>query len=237
MGVVLALALELLIVMVLLTLGTSVVRDKDPAPAIFAISPSPEAQSDEEDAPTEKDRAIDTKREVQKEQPVNEPQVPPVQAVPSDPTPVPPAWLQLSRDQMAASDLSALPKKPVAPGNAAVGPPDTGTPGDTPKAEGRGPNGETLYAAAWYREPYDDELRGYLSTAGGPGWALIACRTIPDFRVDNCVALGEHPAGSGIANAVLAAAWQFRVRPPRLGGRSKVGEWVRIRIDYGLRRR
>jgi len=237
MGIVLALLLELLIVLALLTLGTSVVRDSEPAPAIFSVNPSPEADSDKEDAPKETESTSDTKRERQNEQPVNEPQTVLDPAVPSDPVPVPPAWLQLSRDQMAASDLSTLPKKPDAAGKAAVGPPDTGTPGDTPKAEGRGPNGETLYAAAWYREPYDDELRGYLSTASGPGWALIACRTVPNFRVDNCIALGEYPGGSGIASAVLAAAWQFRVRPPRLGGQSKVGEWVRIRIDYGLRRR
>ena len=102
---------------------------------------------------------------------------------------------------------------------------------------GTAPNGEPLYAAAWYREPRDDELRGYLSTASGPGWGLIACRTAPDYRVEDCVGLDEYPNGSQINRAVLAAAWAFRVRPPRLGGRPMVGSWVRIRIDYGIERR
>ena len=102
---------------------------------------------------------------------------------------------------------------------------------------GAAPNGEPLYAASWYREPSDDELRGYLSTASGPGWGLIACRTAPDYRVEDCVGLDEYPYGSQINRAVLAAAWQFRVRPPRRSGRLLVGSWVRIRIDYGVGRR
>jgi protein TonB len=117
----------------------------------------------------------------------------------------------------------------------AYGPPDSGSrsSGDSQRV-GTAPNGEPLYAAKWYRKPYDDELRGYLSTATGPGWGLIACRTAPDYRVEDCVGLEEHPRGSLINRAILAAAWQFKVRPPRLGGRSLVGEWVRIRIDYDL---
>lgn len=102
---------------------------------------------------------------------------------------------------------------------------------------GTAPNGEPLYAAAWYREPEADMLGDYLSTARGPGWGLIACRTAPNYRVEDCVGLDEYPQGSQIARSVLAAAWEFRVRPPRLGGRPLVGSWVRIRIDYRIERR
>ena len=156
------------------------------------------------------------------------------------PKPAPaPSPIPLAREKVPTIQTPAkapAPAKPAPARPSLMGPPDTGTPGDTPRVGGSGPNGEPLYAAAWYREPYESELSGYLSTASGPGWGLIACRTAPDFRVEDCVALGESPTGSNIARAVLAAAWQFRVRPPRIGGRSMVGEWVRIRIDYGLRR-
>lgn len=143
--------------------------------------------------------------------------------------------------EMAGSlDISKLPRQPGAAGPAGppkkmFGPPGSGaSPGDS-KRVGTAPNGQPMYAAAWYREPYPDELAGYLSTADGPGWALIACRTAPDWRVEDCVALDEYPNGSNMARAVLAASWQFRVRPPQIGGVYKVGEWVRIRIDYSLR--
>ena len=129
----------------------------------------------------------------------------------------PPPLIPIPRDQMAGFDLSKLPRQPApaqTPGRGMMGPPNLGVPGDS-KRVGTAPGGQPMYAAAWYREPYDDELSGYLSTAQGPGWALIACRTAPDWRVEDCVGLSEYPTGSNMLRAVLAAAWQFRVRPPR----------------------
>lgn len=165
------------------------------------------------------------------------------EAAPAPPKPVipalaPPVIIPVPQGQMANLDIARLPRqaKPAAPGKGQMGPTDFGVPGDS-KQVGSAPNGQPMYAASWYREPYDEELRGYLSLASGPGWALIACRTVADFRVDNCVGLDEYPSGSQMLRAVLAAAWQFRVRPPRVGGVSRVGDWVRIRIDYTERRR
>ena len=171
-----------------------------------------------------------------REQPPERIETPPV------PSPAALPWIELTRDQMASTDTAVRPPRP-APSAARAGPPAAtygpvgnarGRSGDSERVEGSGPNGEPLYAASWYRRPYPDELRGFLSTARGPGWGLIACRTVADFRVEDCVEVGESPQGSNIARAVLAAAWQFRVRPPQIGGRAQVGEWVRIRIDYDL---
>ncbi|KQZ69446.1 hypothetical protein ASE06_01085 [Sphingopyxis sp. Root214] len=171
-----------------------------------------------------------------------EPPVPP-QPAPEEPLPpravepkVPPI-IKTPAEQPPAPVLPLTPVRP--PSGKVYGPPNTGGSSASRDTErvGTAPNGEPLYAAAWYREPRDDELRGYLSTASGPGWGLIACRTAPDYRVEDCVGLDEYPNGSQINRAVLAAAWAFQVRPPRLGGRPLVGAWVRIRIDYGVRRR
>ncbi len=224
---VLALLLEGLLALVLLTLG-SVGSQPEKAQAPLVTF---EARPDAEQSPTPPQPKAREPHQAER---------PPIQPPrPTPPTPSSPPLIPLAREQLAAADIATIPTRPPArakPSPSQMGPPDTGTPGDTPRVSGSGPNGEPLYAASWYREPYDDELSGYLSTATGPGWGLIACRTAPEYRVEDCVGLDEYPQGSNITRAVLAAAWQFRVRPPRIGGRSMVGEWVRIRIDYGLRR-
>ena len=104
----------------------------------------------------------------------------------------------------------------------------------TAAGAGEGPGGVTLYNAEWVREPSDAELRTYLPRSVAAGsWALIACQTIAHNQVENCAQLGESPRGSGLSKAMRLAAWQFRVRPPRVDGKPMVGAWVRIRIDFG----
>lgn len=100
-------------------------------------------------------------------------------------------------------------------------------------AIGSGPDGKPLYAAQWQREPRDNEVAPYLPRRVPAGaWALIACKTAPQFRVEDCQELADAPPGSGLARAIRNAAWQFRVLPPRLGGQALIGAWVQIRFDF-----
>jgi protein TonB len=219
-GLTLALAIEGLLLLVLLTLG---IRDEpEPVPmaevATFDVRDAPAPEAPPEAEPEESPSAPDPEpREQPEPSPAPEPVTmrPPVVTRPE----APPA-----------------PREEAAPAEPRVyGPPAPRSQRDTARV-GTAPNGQPLYAAAWHRRPRDQEMRGYLSTAQ-PGYAQIACRTVPDFRVENCVLEAEYPSGSDMGRAVLAMAWQFRVRPPMLGGRYQVGEWVRIRITYTVQER
>lgn len=228
-GFFLALLFEAVLVLLLLTLGQPNAgrQEAEATLSSFNAKNVPEQAP----APPEKDEPDTRPDERAAPQPPKAEKAVPERA---EPLPFPP-MIQLSPKEMAAVDIAAVPQRP-SPSQSNMGPPDRGTPSDTPRVGGAGPNGEPLYAASWYSEPRDDELSGYLSTSQGPGWGLIACRTVPDYRVEDCFMVDEYPNGSNIARSVLAAAWQFRVRPPRIGGRLKIGEWVRIRIDYEQRR-
>lgn len=231
-GLCVALLLEAVLLLLLLSLsldGSKPPRQERSTLVSFSVNPepapepaaSPEPQARREERPVPKAPA---------------PPPPPSPAAAPPPVVVAPPVSPPARPivPVPAAPATARPAQAV-PAGRVYGPPDSGSrPSDDSARVGTAPNGEPLYAARWYREPYDDELRGYLSTATGPGWGLIACRTAPDYRVEDCVGLEEHPLGSMINRAILAAAWQFKVRPPRLGGRSLVGEWVRIRIDYEI---
>jgi protein TonB len=240
-----ALAVEALLVLLLLTLGWGIAGDGGDGVDVVTIEARDFAGPEEAQSEPEAEQpAAETPQSPA--QPAAEPT--PILPEPL-PLPLPPSPLELpapvARPTPAPppaprpEPTRAPPQAPTAPARV-YGPPDTGGPpqgfsGDSERV-GTAPNGEPLYAARWYREPKPGELAGYLSTASGPGSALIACRTVPDFYVEDCVLLGETPQGSRIGSAVLGASWQFRVRPARIGGRSQVGSWVRIRIDYNRAR-
>ncbi len=175
----------------------------------------------------------DTPKEAEAKPNAEQPTPPEKEEVAPPEIPIPPSpnkgFIEMSREEMAAGDISTLPKyeSATASGSGA---------GDSAKASGQAPGGEPLYHAEWHREPTDGELAFYLPKNRPPGsWAIIACRTIDNYQVENCQALGESPPGSGIARALRQAAWQFRVRPPRVGNKPLIGAWVSIRFDFTKR--
>lgn len=140
-------------------------------------------------------------------------------------------FLKLSHADFAASDIGAM--KQNGGGDSVPAGENNGR----TYGPGEGPGGATLYNANWFKEPTSAELGGYLPPSAPPeGWGMIACQTLEHYRVDNCQILGESPRGSGFGRAVLDAAWQFQVIPPRINGKPQIGEWVRIRIDYGAKK-
>ena len=219
-GAVVALALEALLLLVLLSLGQMHPEHEDAPMATVSFD-----ARDYTETPTQPEPKPPSEAARATPRPAQAQPMPDVAAIT-------PAIIPVSPQQMRSFDIGSLPKR-NAPAGPVIGPAYTPAFGDS-KRVGTAPNGQPMYAAAWYREPTDQELRGYLSTAQGPAWGLITCRTVADYRVEDCVGLDEYPAGSHMLRSVLAAAWQFRVRPPRVNGVSQVGDWVRIRIEYDI---
>lgn len=153
---------------------------------------------------------------------------------PAPPRPKPPVPPKpFGTELFDAVDIAALPNHRAE--TADTGGEGTGAGADSGSAygPGGGAGGERLYQAEWYTEPTHAELAYYLpKTVPQDSWGMIACRTVEKYHVDDCRELSESPAGSGLARALRQAAWQFRVLPPRIGGRQMVGAWVSIRVDF-----
>ena len=217
-GLALALAVNVGLLLMLLTLGRFAPDAKKPSTALV-VDLVPESHSVQAPTPTKT-----APRHVEHSAATPLPKPPPI-VLPAKPTiAVPPAppkaqpWIEMSKGDLAAADISNLPKGGSSAGDSEV--------------VGTGPHGEVLYAAEWARHPSDAELGGYLPANAPDGFGLIACKTIPGDRVEDCFELDQEPRGSHLASAVRQAAWQFRIRPPRKNGVPLVGSWVSIRIDY-----
>lgn len=159
------------------------------------------------------------------------PKLPPRVVIPSkNQVEWPPGFIKLSHDELAKADISRI--KPAG-GGGSTGASQGG--GGNAEGTGDGPGGARVYNAEWYREPTHAELSPYMSAARGGSagdWAMIICRTVERFHVEDCREVDESPRGSGLARALRQAAWQFLVRPPRVDGKAQIGTWVRIRFDF-----
>jgi protein TonB len=212
-GLALALAINAGLILLLMTLGIIPPPAEQKALRGVVVDLLPPERSS---SASRADKA-EAKKNVVKPPPIILPSKPTIARQPQ-PSPTPTPWIEMSKADMASSDISKIP---------AAG---SGSAGDS-EVVGQGPNGEALYAAKWAREPTNAELSGYMPHNGIEGFGLVACKTIADNRVEDCVELDQTP-GSHLASAVRQAAWQFHVRPPRKGGRPLIGSWVQIRIDY-----
>jgi protein TonB len=222
----LALAINLGLLLVLMTLGIIPAPEGQKALRGIVVDLVPDSRSASQTKSTKAEahrQKVETHKPVPKPPPIILP-VKPTIAPPPQPSIKKQSWIEMSSEDMAASDISKLPKA------------GSGSAGDS-EVVGRGPNGESLYAAEWAREPTNAELAGYLPHDPPDGWGEIACKTIPGNRVDDCVEIGQSPRGSHLASAVRQAAWQFRVRPPQKNGRPMIGEWILIHIDYSFSHR
>ena len=221
----LAVGLNLLVLLALLTTGALPLQPPSGGQEPLIVSLIPDADNASKAARSpEKPREAPVREQ---KPPLPKPKIV-LPAKPTIETPRELSWIEMSKAEMAAADISRFPKSSES-ASAASG-------GDSEEV-GRAPNGEVLYAADWARKPTNTELNGYLPPNAPDGWGLIACRTVAGNRVEDCLELGQSPRGSRLASAVRQAAWQFRVLPPRRNGRPLIGSWVRIRIDYSSVRR
>lgn len=239
-AILLALAIELLIALLLLWMAPHIEPKEKPKTVVFGIE-----ANEGEKAPAEKDAAKAPKRAQKRASENAEAQqpTPPTAALPPPPVtpPVssgPPSFIVMSRQDYAATDIAKAPAAQAGDqGNTQTADAGGGSGADDTPRAGTGPHGETLYAADWYRRPTNAQLSPYLPqrALGREGWGEVACRTIERYQVTDCQELGEFPRGSGYAGAVRQAAFQFRVKAPRVNSRLLVGSWVRIRITYSQR--
>ena len=216
-GLGLALGVNLLIVLALLTLGVRLPLTRGSDVTVVDIFPPSRDAAEPEPAAPQKPKSLTAPSP---RKPVLPPPIVPP-AVPKELT-RPLDMIIVTPQEYAASDIGKMPKAEAPAGSNA---------GDSEEV-GRGPNGEILYAAEWARHPTHTELSTYVPRNAPEGYGLIACKTAPGNRVEDCIELDQSPRGSHLASAVRQAAWQFRVKPPRKNGRAMIGEWVRIRIDY-----
>jgi len=234
LSVALTILAHVLLFLLLLRVGPQlpIFKKRDVRPVVFDVSQTPD------DATTQTTKG-ETKTKVRQPgggapakksvEPVERPQTP-TEAPPPPPVPFP-----AEKSLFELGDISKLQRHagdaPVA--NTSDGQ-SAGADSGSAYGPGEGPGGQRLYYAEWYTEPQQSQLGPYLPNNVPKGsWGLIACRTIPDYRVENCRTLGESPLGSGISRGLREAAWQFRVRPPRIGGQPVIGAWVRILITFG----
>src|SRR3990170_8708754 len=163
----LTLAAELIFVLLLLGLVPSVVEkfEAPGQPITFDLAPpAPQAKT-----PERKAKAADASKAAPSKRP---PIALPVPKVPLPKSPL----VELSKEDFAAADISKFGSRS-----------DDSEKSAAAMVPGEGPGGARLFNAEWVVEPTHAELAGYMPNGAEPGSsAEIACKTIENYRVENC---------------------------------------------------
>jgi hypothetical protein len=230
----LALAVELLVALLLWFIAP-ILPDEKPLPTTTTFGIQAPGET-EQPARTEREQKAAKRRGSDK---ARDPTAKPIETPPppTPPTePLPQTFIRMSRAEYRAADIAGKGTTPrPSERDPAVATASESQPGDSPVVR-RGPNGEPVYGVGWYRRgPTQAEVGPYIShrALGRPGKGVILCRMVADHRVEDCQEVAESPRGSGYAGTVRQAAWQFRVRPPRVGGRETIGKLVEITLRFG----
>lgn len=145
-----------------------------------------------------------------------------------------PVWnvIPLTSREMTSADISRMPSNPIARPTPLTPPSVETSRHDDSIVAGTSPTGESYYDAQLVRSPTNAELAPYWPLNHRSGWGEVTCRMTPSLQVEDCQEGDEAPPGSGFARAVRQSAWQWRLRPPRLGGKPLARALVRIHIDF-----
>jgi hypothetical protein len=138
----------------------------------------------------------------------------------------PEGFVHMSHDQLAASDIGNIHSAPAAGSGDGEGSGGGG-------GGGGGQGGTSYFNVDWYRKPPKTVFENYMRPGQQTGrWAMIDCRMIENYHVEDCHEVGEEPRGTGMARVMREAAWQFLVRPPRKNGQTILGGRVRITYTF-----
>lgn len=232
-GIAIALLLEAIIIIAILSLGMRAGGPTKGTRGLSTFSLEAEAESASSADKSETQTPLVKEQKSTVTPPIPKPLLPPVNPVKAPPPS--PDFIKVSKSEFDAMDLSKLPSSGGAGSGESKG---SGQGAKGMMGPGLGPGGAQLYPVAWLREPYDSELGPYLAAIKRipPGASAdIACRMAEFNRVENCQIIGENPRGTGLAQALRKAAWQFLVKPPRIDNKPLLGVWVRIRFDFGVK--
>ena len=219
----LALGIAAAIILALLGMGGYQRHEPGDGRRLSTFNVTPLGSSETSKRSVQRTRAAAPTAAAPEPRPVTEPREAPI--VPPPPVTLHlPGVIMLSQADYAASNIGKI--KGTAGTGDGTQTASAGDAGGDPSI-GTGPGGEPMYKAEWYRKPTKAEMATYLPP-GRLGWGRIVCRTATRYHVEDCRFLDETP-GSRIGNAMLQAAWQFLVIPPRKGGKALIGAWVPIK--------